>query len=95
MPLHVDIRLNDKVIERLHIGRILGTEEEDSENTYFAILGEYPAWAMEWADGSYFTHRYGDGALKCIERAIAAIYNPEQDLSEEKVSKIWNSRGHN
>lgn len=93
MPLHVDIRLNDRVIETLHIARILGTEREDSENTYFATLGEYPAWANEWVDGgSYFTHRYGDGALKCIERAIAAMYDENQDITQDKLNEFLENR---
>lgn len=74
MPLHVDIRINDDPIETLHIGRLKGDTNSDSENVYVATFegsDVEPNWFSE--DAATFTHRYGDGAVVCVQKALNAI----------------------
>lgn len=41
MPLHIDVKINDKLIERLHIARFSkGGLSEDSLNEYKVVRGE-------------------------------------------------------
>lgn len=74
MPLHVDIRINETVIAQVHIGRTGGTSDEDSINTYRAVKTEPYTPIDFWADDSVeFTHRYGDGALACAQKALTLL----------------------
>ena len=76
MPLHVDIRVNANLISRIHIGRMEGSANADSENTYMAVIGDAPTKYDDWtARGIEFSHRYGDGAEVCVQKAIAALAN--------------------
>jgi hypothetical protein len=75
MPLHVDIRVNANLISRIHIGRISGGTSPDDINTYRAVLGEEPKRYEDWFEsGTEFTHRYGDGAEVCVQKAIEALF---------------------
>lgn len=75
MPLHVDIRVNANLISRIHIGRIEGGINPDDINTYRAVLGEQPLRYDDWFEsGVEFTHRYGDGAEVCVQKAIEALF---------------------
>lgn len=73
MPLHVDIRVNANLISRIHIGRISGGVDANDINTYRAVMGEYPKSYEDWMKGAEFTHRYGDGAEVCVQKAIEAL----------------------
>jgi hypothetical protein len=72
MPLHVDVYVNNFKIEQLHIGRLEGGIEADDINTYKLVIGDEPIAFEEWEQGIEFTHRYGDGALTCVKKAIEA-----------------------
>lgn len=75
MPLHVDIRVNNRLIETLHIGRMKGDMQADTINEYVATFDgtEYdPGWFTEGA--VTFTHRYGDGAAVCVQKALNAMF---------------------
>lgn len=78
MPLHVTININREVLETLHIGRIEGGEKPDDINKYLVVVGEKPwmpdAWKMY---GVEYEHRYGDGALVCVRKALDALENNE------------------
>lgn len=77
MPLHIDIRLNDRLLHTVNIGRIKGNEKPDSINTYRAVLtfpGDRPDVDYFAEDSVEFTHRYGDGALICAQKAISALH---------------------
>jgi len=74
MPLHVDIRINRELIETLHIGRIEGGTDADDVNTYIACLGPEPVGLDNWKSiGVEYKHRYGDGALVCVRKALDAL----------------------
>jgi hypothetical protein len=73
MPLHVDIRVNDHLINTLHIGRLSGDTSPDSINSYKVVEGEMPDRLDKWLVGTDFEHRYGDGAEVCVMKAIQAI----------------------
>lgn len=74
MPLHVTIKINDQLIENLHIARIAGGTGSEEVNTYLAVLGERPIGLSVWQDrGVEFQHRYGDGALVCVRKALESI----------------------
>jgi hypothetical protein len=80
MPLHVDIRVNDTLINQIHIGRFKGGTNKDDINDYLVIEGDYPTRTEDYyIDGIPFQHRYGDGAEACVVRALQALgYKDEQ-----------------
>lgn len=75
MPLHVYININKELINQIHIGRVEGGTEPDDINKYLAVDGMYPLRMEDWhINGIPFEHRYGDGAEKCVQRAMEALY---------------------
>lgn len=84
MPLHIDVSVNEHHIESLHIGRIAGGTSPDDVNTYLVVHGDRPITLDEWRNnGVEFNHRYGDGALVCLRRALDAI---EVNSDETRLS---------
>lgn len=80
MPIRVNIDINGHPIEQLHIGRAQGGTSPDDVNTYLAVLGTRPTSAEDWQErGTEFTHRYGDMALICVQKAIEALISKELD----------------
>jgi hypothetical protein len=77
MPLHVDIRINNRLINTLHIGRVSGTTDPDSINEYVIVDGEKPETVSQWYEGTDFTHRYGDGAEICVAKGLEALYGKQ------------------
>jgi hypothetical protein len=74
MPIHVDIRINRELIETVHIGRLEGGVEADDVNLYVACLGDEPLRVDDWvARGVQYKHRYGDGALVCVRKALDSL----------------------
>lgn len=88
MPIHVNIDINGHPIEQLHIGRIKGGTDQDDVNTYLAVIGTKPLSVEEWKEyGVEFTHRYGDMALICVQKAISAILlDQEHHLTGESAA---------
>jgi hypothetical protein len=80
MPLHVDIKMNDTLINQIHIGRFKGGTDKDDINDYLVVEGEYPTRTEDYyVDGISYTHRYGDGAEVCVIKALQALgYEGEQ-----------------
>lgn len=75
MPLHVDIKINDKLLGQVHITRVEGGTGLDDVNRYLAVDGDYPKRLEDWhIDGIPFVHRYGDGAVVCVQKALEALY---------------------
>lgn len=106
MPLHIDVKINDELIERLHIGRFGDTGTQNGElKQYRAVLGqketlppeEYtfartsdfpkePTF-LEWEEASNrFNHRYGDGALVCVLKALEAEF-PEHATATQNAAR--------
>lgn len=74
MPIHVDIRINDNLINTIHIGRASGGgTQPDSINEYYAVEGKVPEYLEGWLGGVKFKHRYGDGANICVMKALEAL----------------------
>lgn len=75
MPIHVDIRINDTLINQIHIGRFRGTgTDPDDINEYLVVDGPKPTRLEDWMiDGIPFTHRYGDGAEICVMRGLRVL----------------------
>ena len=74
MPLHIDIKVNDTLLNQIHIGRVMGGTNPDDINVYLAIEGDRPRSFSDWdADGVPFRHRYGDGAEVCLIKALKAL----------------------
>lgn len=75
MPLHIDIRLNQQLLGTVHIGRVEGDEQPNTVNTYRAVETRPGDYDIDFfgADSVEFTHRYGDGALICAQKAIEAL----------------------
>lgn len=75
MPIHVDIKVNDLLINQVHIGRVEGDTDPDSVNSYLVVDGDRPRSHSDWhAVGIPFKHRYGDGAEVCVQKAMEALY---------------------
>lgn len=78
MPLHVDIRVNDELIDQLHIGRVEQLYSAIQVSNYLVVRGVHEPWAVPYSDeGVPFTHKYNDGALVCVQKAIAALNDPQ------------------
>jgi hypothetical protein len=73
MPLHVDIKINDALLGQIHIGRWKGGTRPDDINTYLVVRGQRPQSEADWLLGAEYTHRYGDGAEKCIILGLEAL----------------------
>ncbi len=73
MPIHVDIRINERLLNTLHIGRLSGGTRPDAVNSYAVLEGSEPQSNAEWMAGAKFEHRFGDGAEICVMKAIEAI----------------------
>lgn len=75
MPIHVDIKINQELINQLHIGRVSGGTDPDDINDYLIVDGERPQRLEDWhIDGIPFQHRYGDGAEICVMKGMQALY---------------------
>ena len=83
MPLHVDIRVNDSLLNTLHIGRFSGGTDPDDNNVYLIVDGKAPTNIDDWVmRGTEFKHRYGDGAEVCVMKGIKALgYEKQQTIS--------------
>jgi hypothetical protein len=81
MPLQVEIRINGNMLKTLHIGRMEGTTDHDSVNTYAATL-RLPGGQPDWynPDASTFYHRYGDGLEVCVSKALDSILGKKDPL---------------
>ena len=74
MPIHVDIKINDTLINQIHIARVKGGTKADDVNDYVVVDGPRPTRLEDWLiDGIPYTHRYGDGAEVCVSRALEAL----------------------
>ena len=83
MAVQVEMRVNGNIINVLHIGRIEGTEDKHSVNTYlagFRRAGEQPDWYAP--DFVEMTHRYGDGIEELVRKALNAI-KEDQELEND------------
>lgn len=79
MPLHVDIRVNDSLLNTLHIGRFTGTSHPASHNLYLVVDGDKPNNLDDWVmHGTEFKHTYGDGANVCVLKALQALEEKKQ-----------------
>jgi hypothetical protein len=80
MPLHVDIRVNDTLLNTIHIGRFMGGTRPNDENVYLAVEGIRPTSLDDWVmNGVEYKHRYGDGAEVCVIKGLQALgYTGEQ-----------------
>lgn len=82
MPLHVEIKVNEKNINSIHIGRMSGGTNHSSVNTYMVVMGEKPTKYDDWMKGVKFTHTYGDGAEICVMKAIQAVKHVNRNQEE-------------
>lgn len=93
MPLKIDVKANNELIERVHIARMneAGGTYPDAVNEYSVIRGaknlvlrdEPPFDQREFADDvawvdwltpdAEFTHRYGDGAIVLLMKALKTL----------------------
>lgn len=74
MPLHIDIKVNEQLIDQLHIGRLDQLYSNEQVSQYLVVRGIYPPHAVPYQqEGVSFMHKYDDGALVCVEKAIAAL----------------------
>lgn len=72
MSLHVEVRVNSSPLGKVHISRLEQLADEQQTSLYVAWLGEYhdkvtPLNSVE------FSHKYSDGALACVKKALDAL----------------------
>jgi hypothetical protein len=84
MPIHVDIRINDKHIRTVHIGReddFLGTEGEHTYRITESTINTRADW---WdPDSVQFTHVYSEGAEVCVAKGLLALYGEGESSGTE------------
>jgi hypothetical protein len=74
MPIHVDIRVNQELVNQLHIARVKGGTGPEDINEYIIVEGDLPRSLSDWyTDGIPFQHAYIDGAEICVMRGIKAL----------------------
>ena len=80
MPLHVDIRVNEKLIDQLHIGRIDALYSNTQVSEYVVVRGVHEPHAVPYdAEGISFTHKYDEGALVCVQKALQASRSAQDE----------------
>lgn len=93
MPLHIDIRVNETLINTLHIARVKGGTKPDDINDYVVVDGSRPTRHEDWLiDGIPFTHRYGDGAEVCVMKGIKAMKSLNTYLSHDETCYIYQGK---
>lgn len=79
MPLHARLYVNhDELDEAVHIGRLEGGVNPSDLNTYIIVVGVRPDTYEDWLEGVRFTHRYGDGAVKCFQLGLSAYFEAQK-----------------
>lgn len=73
MPIHIDVRVNDRPIKSLHIGRESGGTDADDLNTYVIMETAFGDIPLRWDYTTRFQHRYGDGVDVCIRKGLEAL----------------------
>lgn len=76
MPVHVDIKINEKYIKTVHIGRDEGLRGKQEVHAYTVTdkvtSDGRPDW---WGDDcAHFEHRYSDGVEVCVTKGLQALY---------------------
>jgi hypothetical protein len=86
MPVHVEIKINERELETIHIGRMDRLGDHDAIYTYVVTTVEYPQSMYEGKPREYspnfdkgvkFQHRYSDGNRVCVMKALQAL-GPEE-----------------
>lgn len=99
MPLHIDIRVNERLINQLHIGRVDELYSNTQTSEYLVVEGIMKPREVKYGDdGVSFTHKYDEGAEVCVMKAVAALRgSTEPDLTDYerdgRVSFINHARG--
>jgi hypothetical protein len=97
MPIQVYIEVNGRPVTTVHIGRLKGSTDPGSVNTYSAVAKDSKVTALpegrryttdyptnhEWDNGAIFEHRYGDGIESCVAKALDEL-TKHQDMSYPK-----------
>jgi len=95
MPIHVDIRINDTLINQIHIARVRGGTRLEDINDYIIIEGDKPSRSEDWyVDGVSYTHRYGDGAEACVLKGLEALGYKEMRASQEHPPQHFRDRSN-
>lgn len=91
MPIYVPVHVNADLIYHVHIARVDESMSMDDDavleysvvvheevGTRDSVIRQYvrdtPSFG-EWLNGTLFTHRYGDGLLVCVQKALEAYNN--------------------
>jgi len=70
MPLHVEIRVNERLIETVHIGRLERLNSRVQTSQYVVWRDDEDPHA---GDRITFAHKYDEGAEVCVMKALAAL----------------------
>lgn len=77
MPLSATVKINGRPLETVWIARTEPLVGMDEEHQYVVALGNLPPWENAAGEGlkglPTFRHRYSDGALVCVQKAIARL----------------------
>lgn len=77
MPLHVDIRINERLIDQLHIGRTEQLYSGVQVSKYLVVQGLYQPHEVPYdTEGVPFEHKYDEGAVVCVQKALEALTAP-------------------
>jgi hypothetical protein len=73
MPLSVEIKINDRPIETIHIARMEPLKGQTRAH-------EYKVWVENGPpeDDAIFMHYYDEGARVCVTHALEALHRQRQ-----------------
>ena len=74
MPLHVEIKINERALQTVTIGRMEEFKGEDYWHTYM-VTTTNDRGDVERAT---FNHLYRNGAEECVRRALEALSNKRE-----------------
>lgn len=96
MPVHMDIRVNKTLVQRIHVSRMSRNGmQPDSINEYSVVVSEQEPVFLEnrtvyrfpeeptwlqWEQGVRFQHRYGDDATMLMLNALQALKSHSEEL---------------
>lgn len=105
MPLHVDIKINEKLLQRIHIARMTNNGmQPDSINEYAVVVEsnshstfnqvqippEPEQWQWDLSD-IRFMHRYGDDEFTCLMKALEAFQNYQNPPLNSQTERVENN----
>jgi hypothetical protein len=73
MPVHVTIKINERIATEIHIARMDELVSIEQVSEYRVVEGLYAPHEIRYEAGVRFEHKYDEGIERCVELALAAL----------------------